>query len=174
MNICPYCQHKNDLGVSQCKNCNKKMYSEPRTEWGSRIDEVTRGYRQPPAMGIPHGVQKDAIQNGWGARVYAKNKGGWGMSFEMLRDRGGTRYLAINDWGTSGLTGQVFDGPEDIPDQLPPEERLARFENMNFSGSNYGPGLYGRGKLIFQAASESRDVIYDSLTSVASLRHWTA
>ncbi len=138
------------------------MYTEPRTVWRARIDEVAKGYRQPPAKGIPHGVQKDAIQNDWGAR---QKTSGWGMSFEQLTGRDGVTYLAMSDWGTTGLTGQVYDDPDSIPDDLPPEEKLARFENMNFSGGNIGAGLYGRGKLIFQAASKTRQIIYDSLTT---------
>lgn len=139
------------------------MYVEPQTEWGSQINQIAQGYLQPPARGIAHGVQKDALQNSWGARSNGKRKGKWGVEFVLTQDGHGTALLTVTDWGTHGLTGQIFR-PEDIPDHLPPDERLARFENMNFSGGNYGPGLYGRGKLIFQAASKRREIIYDSLT----------
>lgn len=164
MNICPQCQRENPQGILVCEHCGTKMYAEPQTEWGSYISQVAQGYRQPPARGIAHGVQKDAIQNAWGARRGKRGASQWGVEFALLKTKNGTYYLTITDWGTYGLTGRVYDDPEAIPDELPPDERLARFENMNFSGGNYGPGLYGRGKLIFQAASQRREIIYDSLT----------
>ena len=97
MNICPYCQSVNNPGASDCAKCGKKMYSEPKTEWRSRIDEVAKGYRRPPAKGIPHGVQKDGTQNGWGAR--SKNAR-WGMAYELIKGTDQITYLTITDWGT--------------------------------------------------------------------------
>lgn len=163
MNICPFCRHENAKGAARCGKCGKDMYVEPQTEWRSYIDQVTQGYRQPPAKGLAHGVQKDAVQNSWGARRGGRSKETWNVEFALTRTSDRSRLLAITDRGTYGLTGQIYQ-PQDIPDELPVDERLARFENMNFSGGNYGPGLYGRGKLIFQAASRRREIIYDSLT----------
>lgn len=160
MNICPLCHSDNKSRVSLCANCKKRMYTEPQTEWGSHIRQVARGYRSGEAKGLAHGLQKDAIQNAWGAR---KNEKKWGCSFELLQDSQGINYLLITDKGTHGLTGKIYEDPDGIPDDLPPDERLARFENMNFSGGNYGPGLYGRGKLIFQVVSKQGSIIYDSL-----------
>jgi len=76
----------------------------------------------------------------------------------------------MTDAGTWGLTGDVYDDPEAIPDSLPEEQRLARFENMNFSGDQEGPGLYGQGKLLFQAVSSVGEIIYDSLTAGGNYR----
>ena len=136
MNICPFCRHQNNKGVADCAKCGQRMYSEPQTEWSSHINQVAQGYRQPPAIGITHGVQKDALQNAWGARRSRHGKGKWGAEFALVNDRDKTKYLTVTDWGTYGLTGRVYDDPEAIPDELPPDERLARFENMNFSGGN--------------------------------------
>jgi len=137
------------------------MYAQPQTEWGSYIDQLAQDYRTGHSKGLVHGLQKDAIQNAWGARQKVK---GWGVDFALVPGRHDKTYLTMTDYGTTGLTGTVYDDPETIPDNLPPKERLARFENMNFSGGNYGPGLYGRGKLLFQASSKTRTIIYDSLT----------
>jgi len=143
------------------------MYTEPQTEWKSQIRQVAHGYRSGSTKGLAHGLQKDAIQNGWGAR---RSENEWAFRFKVLRDSNGTIYLTMTDKGTHGLTGKIFDDPDAIPDNLPPEERLSRFENMNFSGGNYGPGLYGRGKLIFQATSKRGEIIYDSLLSSGEYR----
>jgi hypothetical protein len=161
MNICPYCTHSNPKGATTCENCHKKMYTQPQTEWRSHIDQLAQDYRTGHAKGLVHGLQKDGIQNGWGAR---QGNAAWGFEFALITSSDNIKYLTMTDWGTTGLTGTVYEDPESIPDNLPPDERLARFENMNFSGGNQGPGLYGRGKLLFQAASQRGSIIYDSLT----------
>lgn len=143
------------------------MYTQPQIEWSSSIDQLAQDYRTGHAKRVVHGLQKDAIQNAWGARAKVR---GWGVSFELLTGRDGRIYLTMTDRGTTGLTGMAYDDPETIPDNLPVEERLARFENMNFSGGNYGPGLYGRGKLLFQAASRIGKIAYDSQTSEEQYR----
>lgn len=160
MNICPFCHSNNEDRVNLCVKCGKQMYTEPQTEWSSHIRQVAQAYRSGKAKGLAHGLQKDAIQNAWGA---CKDKKEWGCIFNVGQDSKGIVYLTITDKGTCGLTGKIYDNPDNIPDDLPPDERLARFENMNFSGGNYGPGLYGRGKLIFQAISKQGSIIYDSL-----------
>lgn len=167
MNICPHCEHSNRQGVVICENCGQKMYTQPQTEWRSAIDQLAQDYRSGHAKGLVHGLQKDAVQNGWGAR---SGRGNWGFDFCLFVGPDKTRYLTMTDWGTTGLTGHIYEDPESIPDNLPPEERLARFENMNFSGGNEGPGLYGRGKLLFQAASQRGSIIYDSLTADGAYR----
>lgn len=161
MNICYFCAHTNPNGAITCENCHKKMYVQPQTEWRSHIDQLAQDYRTGHAKGLVHGLQKDGIQNGWGAR---QGNAMWGFEFALITGSDNLKYLTMTDWGTTGLTGTVFQDPESIPDNLPPDERLARFENMNFSGGNQGPGLYGRGKLLFQAASQRGSIIYDSLT----------
>ena len=167
MNICPFCLRENEPRQVICVACGCRMYTQPLTEWGSQIDQVAHGYRSGRAKGVTHGVQKDAVQNAWGAR---RNGGRWRFRFCLVCGADGAHYLAMTDEGTTGLTGHVFSEPNDIPDTLPAEERLARFENMNFSGGNQGPGLYGRGKLIFQAASQRKEIIYDSLTEDGDYR----
>jgi len=141
------------------------MFVQPQNEWRSRIQTLERDYKK--ARGLVHGLQKDAIQNGWGA----KKKGQpWSFAFELVKDPNSRTLLTMTDSGTWGLTGDVYDDPEAIPDSLPEQERLARFENMNFSGGQEGPGLYGQGKLLFQAVSRNGEIIYDSLTSDGAYR----
>lgn len=160
MNICPYCQESNLEGAASCGKCRRVMYTQPQTEWASHISAIVKGYNTHGKK-VVHGIQKDAIQNGWGAR-YGKSK--WQFVFDLTTGPDGRTYLSMADQGTSGLIGTVYEDPNDIPETLPPSECLARFENMNFSGGNRGPGLYGRGKLIFQAGSKKGEIIYDSLT----------
>ena len=99
MNICPFCEHTNPQGALTCENCNKKMYTQPQTEWRSYIDQLAQDYRTGHAKGIVHGLQKDAIQNGWGARGAGSK---WGFEFALFTARDKTKYLTMTDWGTTG------------------------------------------------------------------------
>ena len=56
-------------------------------------------------------------------------------------------------------------------EDIPADQRLARFEAMfEFGGDASGPGLFGRGKLIFNVASKSRTVVYDFRTGNGEYR----
>jgi len=138
--------------------------------WGHLLDGILTDYESFPAKGVAHGLQKEAIQNGWGAR---KSKSGKGWSFEFrLLTTGGPRLLTMADGGTTGLTGDKnFDRAalkhgEPIPD----DQRLARFESVYESGGGEGPGLFGRGKLIFNVASKQHLIYYDSRTETGEYR----
>jgi hypothetical protein len=137
----------------------------PSVNWGALLEQIQTDYESPPAKGVAHGLQKEAIQNGWGARS-AKSGGGWSFEFRLLTDAGGTRLLTMTDRGTIGLIGDpdfdwsLLKGSEGIPD----EQRLARFESAYESGGdNESPGLFGRGKLIFNVASKRSLIYYDTL-----------
>jgi hypothetical protein len=139
-------------------------YRSPSINWGAFLDQVVRDYNTEPARGLAHGLQKEAVQNSHGAR-----DGGsgirWECRFQLLEATDETpRLLTIVDQGTYGLTGHVFPHSRDLPAELESSERLARFESMFDSGGNAGPGLFGRGKLIFNACSEDRLIFYDALT----------
>ncbi len=43
----------------------------------AQIEQIVREYDSDPAKGLVHGVQKDAIQNGFGARLLEKEKDAW-------------------------------------------------------------------------------------------------
>lgn len=142
----------------------EEQLSQPQINWSSFLEQIRRDYETPPALGIAHGLQKDAIQNGWGARIKDRN---WSFSFRLIRVPNGKLMLTMNDAGATGLTGKVFDYAQtraQLPDTFPPDEKLARFECMFDSGGGQGPGLFGRGKLIFNASSQEHLIYYDSLT----------
>jgi hypothetical protein len=138
------------------------IITSPSVNWSSFLSQVKRDYETPPALGIYHGLQKDAIQNGWGARVSDR---GWSFEFRIVRIPNGSLLLTMTDHGTTGLVGKVFDYQDSkLPEDIPPTEKLARFECMFDSGGGVGPGLFGRGKLLFNVASRQSAIIYDSLT----------
>ncbi len=149
----------------------QELTSSPPVNWSRFLDQTRRDYETPPAKGLAHGLQKEAIQNGWGARDGRKK---WSFVFSLHPAKGKSlRLLTMRDVGTVGLSGDPeFDlGGLGESEPVPPEQRLARFEAMFESGgSAAGPGLFGRGKLIFNAASKSKLILYDSLTKDGTYR----
>lgn len=137
--------------------------------WPEQVRTIADGYRR--YEGIPHGVQKDAIQNGWDARVDKGHGRGWSLRFELLRSEDGVTYLSFTDSGATGLTGRVLQ-PEELEEDLPPEERWGRFENVAFikGPSEQALGSRGRGKFIFVAASKENTILYDSLRADGTYR----
>lgn len=130
--------------------------------WENILNRIVDDYEG--FVTIPHGVQKDAIQNGWDARVKKKKGKHWGMRF-ALQDNGlGTNIVVFTDWGTTGLTGRVLSG-DDLNKDLPIEERWGRFENLAFTKdpTEEALGARGQGKFIFLAASKTKRIVYDTL-----------
>ena len=135
----------------------------------AQIDHLGREYGSEPAKGLAHGVQKDAIQNGFGARAEVMEVEAcrtWSMTFE-LKQIGGRDALVFWDEGTLGLTGDILT-PDQIRERftagtLGPDQRLGRFLVRFVSGGNVGAGSFGRGKLIFHAASSTTNILVDSL-----------
>lgn len=130
--------------------------------WPNQIVTIVDGYRS--FRGVPHGVQKDAIQNMWDARKDKKKGRGWSARFEVLAPTGGHTFLCMTDAGTTGLTGRILQ-PAEIAADLPAEERWGRFENVAFTKdpSEEALGARGRGKFIFVGASKASTIIYDTL-----------
>jgi len=94
--------------------------------------------------GIPHGVQKDAIQNAIDA---VKGKGCLKMEFALVENDKG-KFFTMTDSNTLGLTGPVLD-VEDYEKDLPEEYHWARFESFAFhKESPDAIGARGQGKLI--------------------------
>ncbi len=135
----------------------------------AQIDQVGREYSSEPAKGLAHGVQKDAIQNGFGARAEVREVEAcraWSMTFE-LKQIAGRDALVFWDEGTLGLTGDILD-PNQIRERfaagtLGADQRLGRFLARFVSGGNVGAGSFGRGKLVFHAASTTTNILVDSL-----------
>ena len=135
----------------------------------AQIDQVGREYGSEPAKGLAHGVQKDAIQNGFGARAEVREVEAcrtWSMTFEF-KQIGGKDALVFWDEGTLGLTGDILTSDQIIKrfgaQTLGPDQRLGRFLAKFVSGGNVGAGSFGRGKLIFHAASSTTNILVDSL-----------
>ncbi|WP_252502757.1 hypothetical protein [Sporosarcina sp. Marseille-Q4943] len=141
------------------------------TNWKSNINQVVKGYESEPAKGLVHGLQKDFIQNSWGQRVDLEMGKNWRMDFTLVKNDHG-KFLLVHDYGTNGMTGPNLSMTEisRLATDLPPDYRLARFSAMNYSGGNEGAGLYGRGKLLFSAASEIGYYIYETLTQEEGYR----
>jgi hypothetical protein len=141
----------------------------------AQIEQVGREYCSDPGKGLAHGVQKDAIQNGFGARAEVREVEAcraWSMTFE-LKQLVGKDALVFWDTGTVGLTGNLLT-PDEIRERfatgtLGPDERLGRFLARFVSGGNIGAGTFGRGKLIFHAASDTTNILVDSLRASDSM-----
>jgi len=134
------------------------------TNWKNQLGAIVDGYRQYHS--VTHGVQKDAVQNGWDARVNKKSPQNWSIVFELIEEKGGNTYFTMTDAGTTGLTGSVLK-PEQLLEDLPVEERWGRFENLAFTKNEEEEaiGARGRGKFIFVGASENSEILYDTLRS---------
>ena len=134
-----------------------------------QIEQIAREYGSEPAKGLAHGIQKDAIQNGVGARLPGNERNSyrnWKFSFELLKID--SEYaLSFWDEGTTGLTGEILNVNEierwSEEGKLTEDQNLSRFLIRFESGGNIGPGSFGRGKLIFQAASKASSILCDSL-----------
>lgn len=132
--------------------------------WKSQIEQVVRGYETGDAKGLVHGLQKDTIQNSWGARKHKKGLG-WKTVFNLVNNEKGI-FLLIQDIGTTGMTGPNLSTTEikNYEGEIPSSYKLARFSAMNFSGGNQGAGLFGRGKMLFSAASKNCSIFYETIT----------
>jgi len=110
--------------------------------------------------GTAHGVQKDAIQNGWDA---VKKDHSLRLTFELLKNERGC-FLTMTDANTTGLTGRVITELEEYLKGLPEEERWARFESFAFTKQDPDAiGARGQGKFIFLAASKQHTMLYETL-----------
>ena len=119
---------------------------------------------------LADGLQKDAIQNSWDARVSRKGRD-WECGFSLMRVRG-EEVLLISDKGTKGLSGTRFRTGNELTEILKrvstgaKNEDLACFINSNWSSkSSEEGGNRGRGKILFLVASQSRRIQFDSFRS---------
>lgn len=159
--ICPNCSKEIKDSASICPSCSRNIRRGVVENWKAMIEQVVLGYDEH--KGLVHGLQKDAIQNGWGHRLSKKGRD-WTFEFNLVKRFDNTYLLTMTDIKGYGLTGKNMETDE-IPNDLPENERLARFEHMYFSGgSAQAAGLFGRGKLLFTAASKDNRIIYDTLT----------
>lgn len=119
-------------------------------------------------IALSDGFQKDIIQNAMGARPSNKFKN-WSCSIKLINNPQG-HFLVIEDEGTVGLTGPNFTMKEiekmsESGTTISAKCRLARFSSLfNSGGNETGGGLYGIGKMMYTAASDSYTYCFDSLT----------
>lgn len=166
MNTCALCGDNYDDTIMACPICYG--LDDMPVNGEEMIGQVEMGYSE--RMGgdyLAKGLQKDAIQNGWGARLNKKGAG-WEFEFELVEDKKNGNFLLITDKMCHGLTGPDFKeiNPADRKEKMKdPSFRLARFRSMLYSGDNLqGAGKFGRGKTLYLAGSKKHHIIYDSLT----------
>ena len=138
------------------------------------IEAVADGYKTKISheLWLADGLQKDAIQNCWDARIDKKHGKDWECGFSLMKIDN-KDVLCISDKGTAGLNGTKFYTDEDlikILEKISSEnqrgEDLACFLNSNWSAkSNEEGGNRGRGKTLFLVASQAKKVFFDSLRS---------
>lgn len=142
---------------------------ETTINWEQQLQNIIDSYEEH--RGIVHGVQKDAIQNGWDARVRKKGES-WKFIFEFIFGKPHS-FFTMTDEGTTGLTGRVLSR-EELDKDLPEEERWGRFENVAFTkepSDDFTPlGSRGRGKFVFVGASQEKTILYDTLRSDGTYR----
>jgi len=135
-----------------------------------QLKQIVSEYSTEPSKGLAHGIQKDAIQNGTGARSNENENTGyinWKFIFELIKIN--DKYaLSFWDEGTSGLIGEILNNEEiqqwSAESKLTSEQKLGRFlSRFDSGGEKIGAGCFGRGKLIFQAGSENFKILCDSL-----------
>lgn len=132
------------------------------------IGAIADGYKGSVGhdLWLVDGLQKDAIQNSWDARIDKKNAKGWECGF-AIKDIKGKKIFCISDKGTSGLNGTKFDNEKELVKILNSNDRgedLAYFLNSNWSAKSVEEGgNRGRGKTLFLAASQEKRIFFDSL-----------
>lgn len=134
-----------------------------------QLKQIVSEYSSEPAKGLAHGIQKDAIQNGTGARLIENEKKGyknWKFTFELIKIN---KDYALSFWdeGTTGLIGDILSNEEiqqwSAEGKLTSDQKLGRFLSRFDSGGGIGAGCFGRGKLIFQAGSKNYEILCDSI-----------
>lgn len=115
---------------------------------------------------LADGLQKDAIQNSWDARIDKKHGKDWECGFSLV-SIGSEIFLCISDNGTTGLNGTKFSTENELVEILNENERgedLAYFLNSNWSAkTSEEGGNRGRGKTLFLAGSKDKKIFFDSL-----------
>jgi hypothetical protein len=125
--------------------------------------------------GMPHGVQKDALQNGWdavdGPATRNNVSSNWGFEFELTTTSSGVKIFTLTDKGTTGLTGNMTSKDEYSAESLPQDEKWARWESLAFAKSGKSDlGARGQGKMVFIVASKDHCIFYDSLRKDGTYR----
>ena len=136
------------------------------TNYVAEMNQLIAKYENQ-GMGIMHGLQKDNIQNSWGAK---KIKSGTGFKVEIeIIEKDGFNALTFTDSGTVGLTGTKYEILEDVSSNIDfrdDNERLANFEthkNLGLSRDQNTGGFIGQGKMMSNFHSKDNAIYFDSL-----------
>ena len=117
-------------------------------------------------LGIAHGIQKDATQNGMDDVVGSQKLK---FTFEKTETSKGC-FFTMTDTNTCGLTGPVLQ-IEEYERELGNEAHWARFESFAFTKSDPDAiGARGQGKFVFLAGSKQGRMFYDSLRKDGTYR----
>lgn len=134
------------------------------------IEAVADGYRTKidNEFWLAEGLQKDAIQNSWDARIDKNHANSWECGFSTMKVNNDS-FVCISDIGTTGLNGTKFFSETELLEILNSNrkgEDLAYFLNSNWSAkSSEQGGNRGRGKTLFLASSKKRKIFFDSMRS---------
>lgn len=134
------------------------------------IEAIADGYKTKIGhdLWLAEGLQKDAIQNSWDARLDKKHANEWECGFSLI-DLRESELLCISDTGTTGLNGTKFSTEQELGEILNENEygqELAYFLNSNWSAkTSEEGGNRGRGKTLFLASSLNKKIFFDSFRS---------
>lgn len=134
----------------------------------NHVNHIISLYEQN-GKGLVHGFQKDSIQNSLGAKSNS-DFSKWRCDILIEKTTLG-EFITVTDQGTYGLTGPNLTVDEiqyriDQKIPFPESDRLARISCSNESGGlSIGAGLFGIGKTMYSAASETCSYVFESLTS---------
>lgn len=147
----------------------KKVFRQRRND-ANDIKAIADDYetRIGHPLWLVDGLQKDAIQNSWDARIDKKHGKNWECGFTLI-EVDDIPIVCIEDRGTTGLDGTKFNNDEELSEVLNNDksrEDLAYFLNSNWSikSSDEG-GNRGRGKTLFLISSKKKIIFFDSLRS---------
>jgi hypothetical protein len=143
-----------------------KIFRQIRND-AKDIEAVADGYKTKIVhdLWLADGLQKDAIQNSWDARIEKKHAKDWECGISIVKI-GSKELICISDSGTTGLNGTKFHDEAELVKILNENqvgEDLAYFLNSNWSAkSSEEGGNRGRGKTLFLAASQDKKIFFDS------------
>lgn len=145
-------------------------FTQP-TNRAADLQAVMDGYEQAIQKNnwLSEALQKDGIQNAWGARINAHGND-WETRIVYYEDATiGYPLILIEDSGTFGLTGDVPSNVEEEISLLESEDerqRLGRFLSSNWSiRTEHSLGSRGRGKMVFIGASKTHETYFETVQS---------
>lgn len=135
------------------------------------LKAILDGYEQAIQKNswLSEALQKDGIQNAWGARISARGNNWETRILYYERPAIDVPVIMLEDSGTYGLTGEVPTNAAEQITLLESEDeiqRLSRFLSSNWSVKTENAlGSRGRGKMIFIGVSKTREMYFESIKS---------